>query len=82
MQAMLDDGIATRKGVMAIHEEESYPRRRASTASHRSRDARRADAAAIPRADARAAGLRDRAPRRARSRSCGVTGRNNHKRRR
>ena len=24
MQALLDDGIATRKGVMAIHEEDAY----------------------------------------------------------
>ena len=25
MQKLLDDGIVTRKGVMAIHEEEAYP---------------------------------------------------------
>ena len=65
MRRLLDDGIATRRGVMAIHEEASYaalggrPRRR--PAPHRGGGPRDTDAAAVPGPHRRAAGLRDRA---------------------
>ena len=65
MRRLLADGIATRRGVMAIHEEDSYAAQR-SAAAHRGRRGRGADAADLPRPDRRRAGLRDRAARRAR----------------
>ena len=65
MQRLLEDGIATRRGVMAIHEEQAYASRRAGPAAHRGGGAGRPDAAAVRRPHVRAAGLRDRAARRA-----------------
>ena len=51
MRRLLADGVATRRGVMAIHQEASYAGHGPSAAAHRRGGARRDDAAAVPRPD-------------------------------
>jgi hypothetical protein len=58
MRALLADGIPTRRGVMAIHEEDSYDDARVDL-PHTEADAGDADAAAVRR-HVRRAGVRDR----------------------
>ena len=48
MRRLLRDGVATRRGVMAIHQEPAYAGERGRPAAHRGRARRLADAAAVP----------------------------------
>ena len=73
MRRLLHDGVPTRRGVMAIHEEPAYAGADAVAAAHRGGHARLADAAALRGPDRRAAGPRDRPPRDARGRPGGVS---------
>ena len=62
MRRLLPDGVPTRRGVMAIHEERAYAGVDVDAAAHRGGHARVADAAAVRRSHGRAAGPRDRLP--------------------